>query len=269
LNRTSKSSFCVLLLLLLLAEVPAVVASSSPVRTGDRVTYNYSNALIEPLPNGTIYRQAYLSKFSLDVLSVGTSTVPGIIEYTLSYATYQNATVTQTTATGSVNFTYIFDPYDNRSYLGTLGFYPFIYTDVSAGSKEGIVVSQVITGAPNGTISGANRINVTVSRPDSYIDVNFTAKAGVQTQASQTYLRFNATDGVLLYGITKVSLLSVERDFIFRLDSYIQGPSPGIPVLAYAMGGAFGAVAVIAVLDRAGVFRRRGRTRRKEWKGRR
>jgi len=268
LKRTSKFSSCALLLLLLLAGLPAVVASSTPVRAGDQVTYNYSQALVEPLPNGTIYRQAYLSKFSLDVLSVAESTVPGVIQYTLSYSTYQNATVTQTAVTGSINSTYIFDPYDNMSYLGALGFYPYIYTDVPAGSKDGILVEQQITGAPGGTISGANRINVTVTRPDSYIEVNFTAKAGAQTQASQTYLRFNATNGVLIYGITKVNLLAVERDFIFQLYSYVQGPSPGVPVLAYVIPGAFGAVAVLALLDRAGVFRRRSRTRRKEWKGR-
>ncbi len=267
-TRTSRFSAGVLLLLLLLATVPPSYASTTPVRTGDRVTYNYSQALLEPLPNGTTYRQAYVSKFSIDILSVATSSVPGVIGYTLSYESYQNATVTQTAVTGGVNSTFIFDPYDNQTYLGELGFYPFIYTDVASGSMKGLVVHQSITQGPSGTISGRNQINVTVTRPNSFIDVNFTAKSGTSTSPSTTFLRFNATSGVLVYGITKVNLLSLERDFIFQLDAYVQGPAPSIPVLAYVILGSFVAVVVLALLDRAGVFNRRGRVKRKEWKGR-
>lgn len=266
-GRTSTFSAGATLLILLLAVVPVSYASATPVKAGDQVTYEYSQALVEPLPNGSTYRQAYVSTFSLDVLSVVTSTNPGVIDYRLSYATYQNTTVTQTT-TGSVNSTYIFDPYDNESYVGTLGFYPFIYTDVAPGSRTNMAVTLSITQAPNGTITGTSRVNVTVTRPDSYIEVNFTAKAGAQLQPSQTFLRFNATNGVLIYGITKVDLMSIERDFIFQLDSYVQGPSPTFPLLGYLIGGSFAALAIIAVADKAGLLKRRGKARRKEWKGR-
>ena len=268
-NKKSKSSVTlVLLFLFLLGVAPASFASTTFVRTGDRVTFNYSQALVEPLPNGSIYRQAYLSEFSIDVLGVSTSTVPGVITYTLSYSTYQNSTVTTTSVTASVNQTYIFDPYDNMSYLGGLGFYPFIYTDVATGTKTQMPVTQLITGAPNGTITGTNRINVTVTRPSPYIDVNFTSKPGANTAPSDTFLRFNATNGVLLYGITKAQLLSFERDFTFTLDSYVQGPAPSIPLTLYLVGGSFAVVAIIAVADWAGLLRRRTRTKRKEWKGR-
>lgn len=131
--RASRSSAAAVFIVLTLLSSPANSGSGVAVRAGDRVTYDYTQTLVEPLPNGTTYRQAYVSRLTLDVLSVSNSGIPVSVDYTLGYTTYHNVTVTQTSSQGSLNSTYLFDPYDNETYLGALGFFPFIYTDVAVG----------------------------------------------------------------------------------------------------------------------------------------
>jgi hypothetical protein len=93
-------------------------------------------------------------------------------------------------------------------------------------------------------------------------------RAGTALAPSTTFLRYNATDGVLVYGITKVPLGrgGVERDFAFSLESYTPAQTPGFPIVGYVIGGAFAVLAVVFAADRILGGLRRGR-RKKFGKG--
>ncbi len=259
-SRGPRRRCAAVLLLWLLLFVPAVRSDTAGIHAGDTATYEYAQVLVNHLPNGSSYQQSYVSQFSVHVVSVNGSASPAVVDYILSYTEFQNVTTTQT---GSVNSTYIFNPYDNRTYLGAIGFYPFAYTDLQPGRMANIPVTITITQAPNGTITGTTRIDVTVGRAAGSVTVNYTAAIGTALQPSSTFLRYNATNGVLTYGTTEVSLAGIDRGFTFSLVSYQKGVPPGLPAIVYVIGGAFAALGAVAVADVArGSLRRRRKAKR-------
>ena len=238
---------------LLLAVSPAAGATRE-VQAGDSATYAYTQALVNHLPNGTAYTQSYVSEFEVLVVSVNDTVRPGVIGYIVSFTEAMNRTTSQA---GGVNFTDFFDPYDNETYLGAIGFYPFIHTDLQPGSRNGLPVTVAITQGPNGTVTETNTVDVTVTRAGGFLTVNYTARAGTALQPSSTLLEYNATNGVLNYGTTRVLLAGIERDFTFSLESYTTAEPPGVPLLAYAIGGSFVLLAAVFVIDRLRGLRRR------------
>jgi len=231
----------------LLLLVPTARGAAGGVQSGDVATYEYTQSLVNHLPNGSQYVQSYVSQFQVLVVSVNETGSPGVIGYVITFSESMNVTTSQE---GGVNFTEFFDPYDNQTYLGAIGFYPFIHPDLQAGSTRNLPVTMELTQGPNGTVRETTSVNVTVSRSGGYVTVNYTARSGSALQPSATFLKYNATDGVMDYGTTRVSLAGIDRDFTFDLQSYTQAPSPGIPVLAYVIAGSFITLAVVFAADR-------------------
>ncbi len=246
------------MLLVALVTAPVARADTRGIGAGDVVGYTYTQALVNHLPNGTDYVRSYVSRFSVQVVSIDGSTSPATVNYVLGYTESQNKS---TSETGSVNSTYFFDPYDNKTYLGAIGFYPFVFTDLQPGSKTNMHVTVSITQGPNGTIKGTTMVNVTVAKVGNFFDVNLTERSG-SVAPSSTYLRYNASNGILTYGTTDVAFLGLERNFIFELASFEPASSPGVPLLAYLVGIPFVALAAFALIDYLRSARRKGRSRK-------
>ena len=249
------------LLAAFLLAVPPSLTLTAGIHAGDLAAFEYVQSLITPLPNGTTSVQSYESRFTVLVVSINDTRPPGVISYVIAYSESMNTT---TSRTGGVNFTDFFDPYDNQTYLGAIGFYPFVHPDLQPGSRENLPVTVAITQGPNGTVRETSTVNVTVGRTPTYAVVNYTARAGSALPPSTTLLKYNATDGVLAYGVTKVPLGEggIERDFTFRLESFTPARSPGFPLIGYAIGGSFAALAAVFVADRLRGRLRHGRTRK-------
>jgi hypothetical protein len=243
--------------------VARVNASTPGITGGAEVTFDYRTSLGYPLPNGSYYLQTHDNQFTVNVASVDNSYPPGIITYKETFTLYNDTTVDQSVS-GTTPF---FDPYDNKTYVGSIGFYPFAYTDIAAGSIDNIPVSLAINGPTNVTSTTVNRINATVSRSGVNIIVNITVRSGSQLPLSHTNLNYNATNGVLLYGETDYALLGTDRRFVYTLSSYTPGSGAG-DIFTSSLGGylTVGAFAAFAVVGISVLFFR-GKHKGKKFKG--
>lgn len=252
----------------LLVGLPAVQAasigvqpSSIGVHAGIVISYDYLTTEGYPLPNGSSTRQAEDSGFNIEVSSINGTSYPGTFAYTETFTKYNNVTTTQA-ATGS---TYIFNPYDNVTYFGALGFFPLIYTDVQSGTVKSMkLVGSAITS--NGTQRATQTVNASISRSGGVIEVNYN-ETFAGTALTYNSLSFNATTGVLERGETFVDFAFTERGFVYTLLSVEEASNP-IPWWFWLVPLPFAAVLVAAVVD-WGQRRLRGRGKKsKVWKGR-
>ncbi|MGD0146892.1 MAG: hypothetical protein ABSB53_08615, partial [Nitrososphaerales archaeon] len=125
-SRTAGVAFAILLLTL----APGVaVARTMGISAGVSVVFSYQILTTYKTPNGN-YTTTIDNQFTVDILEVNASR--GEVWYTESINVFNSTT--QTTGTPVSNTTTIFDPYDNESYLGNIGFYPFTYTDLLPGT---------------------------------------------------------------------------------------------------------------------------------------
>ena len=252
----------------LLVGLPAVQAVSTSVRpssigvqAGITITYDYVTTEGYPLPNGSSTHSAEDSGFNIAVNSINGSAYPGVFTYTETFTKYNNATTMQA-ATGS---TYIFNPYDNVTYLGALGFYPLIYTDVQSGTVERLkLVGSAITA--NGTQRASQTVNASIGRSGDTIEVNYTETFAGNALTYNT-LSFNATTGVLVHGASLVDFAFTERGFIYTLLS-VQKSSNSTPWWLLLLPLVFVVVIVAAVVDWGQHRLRRRGKKSKVWKGR-
>lgn len=225
-----------------------VEGSKAGIIAGAQVTYDYKMSVGYLLPNNTYYMKTGDNRFTVNVLSIDNSHPPGIIGYVETFTLYNDTTVNES-VNGTTPF---FDPYDNMTYVGNIGFYPFMYTDVPTGSSANIPVSLTLQVQSNTSITNVNRINVTVSRASRQIIVNITMESGPQLPPSYTYLSYNASNGVLLYGKTDFTLLGADRGFVYTLSSYTpgsntQGGLPLFPLIDYLAFGSFAGLAIVGI----------------------
>jgi hypothetical protein len=246
------------LLVLILAGSSAAVASNPGVSAGDTVSYTFNRTTSYPTPNG-FHVNSSDNAFTVQILSVDNSKPPGQMGILETFSEYQNKTVTSNN-TASV-ITPFFDPYDNASYVGALGFFPFTYTDVQAGSARlqfGLPVAN-----SSSSINEAHDVNVTVTRTASTIVVNFTEKSGA-LPPSYNYIVYRSSDGVMTFGETKGTLFGETTVFDYYFVSLTKSTAPSnLPLLGYVFIGAFVAVGLFAV---GSWMRGRMKPKRREFK---
>ena len=234
----------------------ATAVSTVGISSGDSVTYAYQYVTTYKIPPSGNYTSVTKYQFTLGIDSVNAT--QGVVEYSITVSEANNTLVaTQTAAT---NFTTIFNPYDNESYLGHIGFYPFIYTDVQPGTKPDLRITLPLNGVPgiNGSVSGGTRlINATVMKTPEAINVNFTIFNIPHTNPILTILTYNATTGLLYSWKEDVYTLGIEKIFSYQLLSFSQPSRPNLIIFLYA------GLAVVAFIIVYSVATRGNRQERK------
>ena len=224
-RRSTRAVTAALLLLLLLTKAAAGATTAGMaigVVPNDKLVYSYTIFTTFETPNGN-QSSTEDNMFTLGVLSTGTDEGVGAVAYSETITEVNGTYASSTSAVE--NTTAVFDPYDNETYLGNIGFYPFTYTNLGAGSADDLPVSLTITGTPEGEVTGAQQVNATVARAPGIIDVNFTIFTSAGTPPSLTVMRYNATNGVLIQGTTYTNFFSTEKNFIYELVSSTRAPT--------------------------------------------
>jgi hypothetical protein len=256
-----RSSLLALLLLGLLLLPSPALARTVGVSASDSVVFNYTIFTTYATPNGN-QSSTQLNQMSISVDSVGTSSTLGEIQYTETINILNGTSVESPSAVSNV--TTIFDPYDNRTYLGTIGFYPFTYTDLAAGSTGNLSVTLAITGTGTTSIMGTQHVSSVIAKAPGYILINFTISSGSKLPPALTVMKYDATTGVLIKGVTYTHYFGVEKIFTYDLVSYHHVPSPDYTYVYFGLVAAIVIVAVVAVLRRPSKRERKAdRMRRK------
>jgi len=259
-RRLARLAISVLLGYLLTGLPGGVNANSTGVQAGTIISYDYLTTLGYLLPNRSSIHHAQDSSFSIAVESINGSSSPKSFDYVETFTKYDNSTTSQVAS----GLTYFFDPYDNVTYLGALGFYPLIYTDVPSGTVEGLKLVASAT-TSSGTQRASQSVNASIARSGGVIEVNYT-ETFAGTSLAFNNLIFNATNGVLTHGETYVNFAYTTRGFIYTMLS-IQKTSTPIPLLLWLVPTAFVVVFVAALVDWGKKRMRRG-GKKKVWKGR-
>lgn len=240
------SLIAVSLAILLLAPGPALAgtATVSPatVSPGDSATYSYEVFTTYATPNGNI-STTIMNQMTIKIDSINTTGAVGFAGYTQTTTVFNSTTLDPPPVNSS--FTTIFDPYNNLTYYGQpwIGWYPFTYIDLSAGSKNlgvNVTVLNVPIGDVFGNTSYIEYVNATVAKSPGLIDVNFIAATGPlsdpNSTSSLTVMKFNSTTGWLESGVTVAQLFGVEKIFTYRLLSYTSAqPGPDYSWVAYVV----------------------------------
>jgi len=197
-----------------------------------------------------ITQDVYMNE-TIQITSLNLTAPSGYFSYTGEIANVTGGTVSSSLLLR--NTTTIFDPYDNNSYLGVLGFFPVIYTNVKTGNDSFQIAPTV-----NGTKQSAENVTVSVIRTAATIGVNFTVKPFYETPWRSVNV-FNATSGVLEKGAVYTNFFQVEKYFYYTLLSYsVAKPGPSYTPYLELL-----ALGVIAVLVAVTVLRRRSRSEKK------
>lgn len=241
--------------LLALSAAAPVEARAIGVAADDSFTYSYTVFTTYATPNGN-ESSTQDNQLTVSVLWTNTTAPLGEVAYSELITEVNGTTVA--TPSAVTNTTTILDPYDNDTYLGNIGFYPFAYTDLSPGSAHDLPVSLTLGNTPSGDITGAQEVNATVARGPGVIGINFTIFSSASTPPSQNVLRYNATTGALIRGVTYTHFFDVEKDFTYELISSSTAKTglanPNLQILLIA-----GAIAVVAVFTVWRVTRGAGR----------
>ena len=250
--RSKLFGIAVLVLLLLLPG--QALAKTAGISPGDSMVYSYEIYTTYASPNGNVTHIS-MNQFTVNILSVNASAPQGEVGYTQSITEFNNTAVTVTNSSYySENYTTIFNPYDNLTYMGNIGFWPFTYTDLAVGSVKDLNLSYTIVNIPvssgSSTFTVVQHINGTVTKSPSSIDVNMTLVAYAGSHPSSITLSFSSATGVLEYCRITTNLISeIEKIFTYHLLSFTSPKGLGyIPYLAIA--------AVVAVVVIVAVVRR-------------
>lgn len=202
-----------LLLLVPVASGQTPVTRTIGISAGESVVYSYQILTTYRTPDGN-YTTTIYNQFTVDILEVNASR--GEVWYKETLNMFNSTT--ETTQTPVSNVTTIFDPYDNESYLGNIGFYPFTYTDLLPGTGH-INITVPLGGLGlNGTVkTGVQKINASVARPSGLIDVNYTVFGFSGQSPMPTVMAFDAMTGLLETGVTKANVFGVEKIFTYHL----------------------------------------------------
>jgi len=249
------AGFLILALMLFLVLVGPQFASARAVgiAENDSVTYDYTIHTTFSTPNGNTTTDQH-NRLTLNILSVEPQAPLGEVVYTETITLLNNTAVSGSQP--AENVTTIFDPYNNDTYLGNIGFYPFTYTDLKIGHVNDLKVFVNVTGVgtTKGYLNTTQTINASVYRTPSLIDVNFTLLAAPNIPPSLTVLEFNSTTGLLTQGETFTHFFGVEKDFIYHLRSLVIAPPPRSGYSGYVIIGVV--VAVVAVIAVVAYVRR-------------
>jgi hypothetical protein len=209
----------VVLVLVILSLTLLVQATTVGISAGDSMVFLYQICTTYSTPSGNVTSTSN-NQFTVNILSVNVSAPRGEVGYTESAIEFNNTVESSSSVTSTPeNFTTIFDPYDNLSYLSNIGFWPFTYTDLQVGSVRNLNLKVPVSG----TASYVMHINATVARNSGLIDVNLTLVAFAGAHPTVDVLRFNSTNGVLEYGrMTTNPVTNVEKVFIYKLLSFTQ-----------------------------------------------
>jgi hypothetical protein len=236
-----------------------VQARALAISPGDSLVYSYSILTTYATPNGNV-SNTFTSQEQISILKVNTSAPLGEVGYTETLLNFNGTQ--ETTSTSSSNFTTIFDPYNNLTYLGNIGFWPFIYTDVQAGSRRNLEISASYN---NSTVTyHANQyVNASVARASGIIGVNVTLLPSLARNSTAHpaifRMHYNATTGVLKDYVEYANIFSIyEKIFTYRLVSYIHPAPPSYWFVTYVVVGAIAVVAAVAILGRKSAAERRG-----------
>lgn len=240
-------------LLILLLTPGVTVARTTGISGGDSVVYSYQILTTFREPSGPNNTSTIDNVFTVDILGVNTTAPLGFVDYTEIVNVFNSTT--EVTTTGVSNATTIFDPSNNDTYLGNIGFFPFIYTDLKQGTWNGLGVKLPITGAPgnNGTITvpgQTQRINASVIRASKSIGINYTLYDLTDAPPIHTVMNYSATTGVLQYARTWANVFSVEKILTYNLISYNQPFRPNLTILWYVLLAAIIATVAYSVATR-------------------
>jgi hypothetical protein len=243
------------LLVLVVLGVAGASAGTPGISGGEVVTYDVLQTLTYQSPGGLV-ANAKNSSFSITVVSVNNSAPPGSIQYSETYAVFNN--VTQTANNTATGVTVFFNPYSNKTYLVKLAFYPFIYTDLLPGTAT-VQIGSTVSGAQGGDTTLVQRVRVNVTRTTGAILVNFTAEASAQVPRSSTALVYNATTGIMTRSVTVLFAAGALQTYTYRLVGVGRSPPQGFPAIGLVVGGAFILVGVAFVADMTLGRRRKGK----------
>jgi hypothetical protein len=216
--RLSNAAGIALAVLLLMPGFTA--ARTSGLSAGDSAVFSYQILTTYRISGGGNRTTIMNNQFTVDILSVNTSAPLGYLTYTMTIDVVNNASLTTTHRVS--NATTIFDPYNNDSYLGNIGFFPFTYTDLQPGRANRLELYLAFGGGVfNQTLPGSiARVNASVARPEGLININYTLYNINNTRPIRTVMSFNATTGVLQRARTWAVAFSVEKIFTYDLLSF-------------------------------------------------
>lgn len=236
---------------------------------GDSVTFVYDiHAFTLQVSGQRFYNSTTTQKDieTIDVLGVNTTGKIGIVAYRETITLF-NSTTLATPRVGQ-NLTAIFNPYDNDTYIGKLGFYPFTYTNLPVGSAKGLTVRVSLLNYPgfNGTVVATAKVNATVTRDPRYIYVSCII-AYPSEKPFYMAMKYNATTGLLFNMTTRASFLGTPQILTYQLMQYSRY-SPSTSIFSFVYSPYFVAavfVAVVAVLvGYEALHRKTGRAKRAE-----
>lgn len=187
--------FLVVPLIVMLLAPGVTQARTVGVSPGDSAVYSYvSDFTYCCAAAGGNVTFTSTNQFSIDVFSVDNQSEPGAVGYTMTW-TEANSSVLSTPLVFT-NFTTIFDPRDNLTYAGRIGFWPVIYTDVTTGSFTNMML-VVETATNSSAVTNVFRVNGTVARDLDYIDVDLSIGGGNGSTPARIDMRYNPVTGIL------------------------------------------------------------------------
>lgn len=231
--------FLVLLALLLLVPEPAL-GRTVGIRPGDIAVYSYKIDTTYITPYGNV-TNTYYNEFTIKIDSIDTEAKVGEVGYILTVTIANSTAVTE----GNVvsNFTTIFDPYDNRTYVGNIGFLPIAYTDLQAGLVKNYRIKWTTR----------SYVNSSVWREPGLIDVNFTIMSDLSgnysSRIAKIALQYNATTGLLESGYgAAVTYATVWRYGYYKLLSYTRPADFSVNPMIIAVTSGIVVAAIVAIV---------------------
>ena len=219
----------------------AAQARTVGVSPGDTAVYSYVYDFTNSAPGGNVTFTS-TNQFSIDVFSVDNQSALGAVGYTITW-TEANSSVLSTPEVFQ-NFTTIFDPRDNLTYTGRIGFWPFIYTDVPAGSFTNMML--VVETATNASaVTNVWSVNGTVVRNPGSIDVSLRIGGGDNAPARMN-MQYNSTTGILENMTGAAQYVSIIwRYATYHLLSFSHSSPLDLSFLPYVVVAAIAAVVVL------------------------
>jgi len=160
--------------------------------------------------------------FRVDILSVNTSKPIGEVGYMETLTDFNGTIISKPSAsqnTTSRDLTAIFDPFNNATYLAKIGFHPFTFTDVPAGSKYNMTI-----GVPFAGFGGRDQViyvnatvNATVARSPASIDVTYSVKSDPRGLPWGGVMHYDPKTGMLVNGTQIARFLETTRVFNYQL----------------------------------------------------
>lgn len=259
-----RSSTVVGIGLLVLVLVPGVVSGTGfqgtiGIKAGDQLVYAYTIFSAGVNSNDVNVTSTTLLNLTINILYVNATAPVGYVEYTMKEDLIVNGAI-NTTSTSN-NFTAIFNPFVNTTYLGNLGFPAFAYVNVPNGTKNFPLTVSVAAPPPWASANAATpaqNMTATVVRTSKAIDVSF---ADVLSPGAAPFARaamtFDPVSGVLTSLSMNTYIAGATKDFHYSLLSFRLITSPDYSLVAYI------ALGIVVVLVVAAVVTRPSRSKRK------